>query len=108
MRSVISRGVPDTVADLHEVAAEGQNAILEATGTEYLIGPSTTTINYAAAGASDDYAFNAGFPISFTMELPAGGTGFDPPASDINHLVKETWVGIAAMARRVIQKYPLA
>ncbi|XP_017122408.1 carboxypeptidase B [Drosophila elegans] len=101
--------VPDTVDDLDEVAAEGKKAILEATGTEYRFGPSTTTINYAAAGASDDYAFNAGFPISFTMELPFGGEdGFDPPASDIDRLVKETWVGIAAMARRVIQKYPLA
>ncbi|XP_017063342.1 carboxypeptidase B [Drosophila eugracilis] len=99
--------VPDTEEDLHEVAAEGQKAIQEATGTIYKIGPSTTTINYAAAGASDDYAFNAGFPISFTMELPFGGEGFDPPASDIDHLVKETWVGIAAMARKVIQKYPL-
>ncbi|XP_017009388.2 carboxypeptidase B1 [Drosophila takahashii] len=99
--------VPDTVEDLDEVAQEGKNAILEATGTVYTAGPSTTTINYAAAGASDDYAFNAGFPISFTMELPAGGTGFDPPASDIDHIVKETWVGITAMARRVIKKYPL-
>jgi len=42
------------------------------------------------------------------MELPFGGTGFDPPASDIDSIVKETWVGIAAMARKVIQKYPLA
>ncbi|XP_033159023.1 carboxypeptidase B [Drosophila mauritiana] len=100
--------VPDTEEDLHEVAAAGQSAIQEATGTIYTIGPSTTTINYAASGASDDYAFNAGFPISFTMELPFGGTGFDPPASDIDSIVKETWVGIAAMARKVIQKYPLA
>ncbi|XP_016977160.1 carboxypeptidase B [Drosophila rhopaloa] len=101
--------VPDTVDDLEEVAAEGKKAIHEATGTVYKVGPSTTTINYAAAGASDDYAFNAGFPISFTMELPFGGAdGFDPPASDIDRLVRETWIGIAAMARRVIQKYPLA
>ncbi|KAH8379797.1 hypothetical protein KR009_007305 [Drosophila setifemur] len=100
--------VPDTVADLHEVAEVGYNAILEATGTVYKYGPSSTTINYMAAGASDDYAFNAGFPISFTMELPPGGTGFDPPASDIDRMVKETWLGIAAMARKVVEKYPLA
>ncbi|XP_039488641.1 carboxypeptidase B [Drosophila santomea] len=100
--------VPDTEDDLKEVAEAGKSAILEATGTNYTVGPSTTTINYAASGASDDYAFNAGFPISFTMELPFGGTGFDPPASDIDRIVKETWVGIAAMARIVIQKYPLA
>lgn len=89
------------------MAKAGYDAILEATGTEYEIGSSTLVL-YVAAGASDDYAFNAGFPISFTMELPPGGTGFDPPASDIDHLVKETWVGIAAMARKVVEKYPLA
>ncbi|KAH8294326.1 hypothetical protein KR054_010984 [Drosophila jambulina] len=101
-----SEDLPETVDDLHEVAKAGYDAILEATGTEYVIGSSTLVL-YVAAGASDDYAFNAGFPISFTMELPPGGTGFDPPASDIDHLVKETWVGIAAMARRVVAKYPL-
>ncbi|KAH8322419.1 hypothetical protein KR067_004376 [Drosophila pandora] len=101
--------VPETVDDLDEVAKAGYEAILEATGTVYKYGPSTTTINYAAAGASDDYAFNEGFPISFTMELPPGGRdGFDPPASDIDRLVKESWVGISAMARRVVTKYPLA
>ncbi|EDW26335.1 GL26418 [Drosophila persimilis] len=102
-----SSDLPDTVDDLHEVAKAGFDAILEATGTLYEIGSSTNVL-YVAAGASDDYAFNAGFPISFTMELPPGGTGFDPPASAIDQMVKETWVGIAAMARKVVQKYPLA
>ncbi|KAH8305657.1 hypothetical protein KR059_005084 [Drosophila kikkawai] len=102
-----SEDLPETVDDLHEVAKAGYDAILEATGTEYVIGSSTLVL-YVAAGASDDYAFNAGFPISFTMELPPGGTGFDPPASDIDHMVKETWVGIAAMARKVVTKYPLS
>ncbi|SPP77182.1 carboxypeptidase B [Drosophila guanche] len=99
--------LPDTVADLHEVAQAGFDAILADTGTFYEIGSSTNKL-YVAAGASDDYAFNAGFPISFTMELPPGGTGFDPPASAIDRMVKETFVGIAAMARKVVQKYPLA
>ncbi|XP_017041461.1 carboxypeptidase B-like [Drosophila ficusphila] len=99
--------VPETVDDLQEVAEAGQQAIIGDTGTVYLVGSCTETIGYAASGASDDYAYNAGFPISFTMELPFGGSGFDPPASDIDHLVKEAWVGIAAMARKVIEKYPL-
>ncbi|XP_002062149.2 carboxypeptidase B [Drosophila willistoni] len=100
--------VPDTVEDLHEVAQAGYEAMFNATGVEYEIGPSTEVL-YVAAGASDDYAFNAGFPISFTMELPPGGQHlFDPPASDIDGLVKEAWIGILAMARKVVEKYPLA
>ncbi|KAH8270236.1 hypothetical protein KR018_006102 [Drosophila ironensis] len=102
-----SEDLPETVDDLHEVAKAGYEAILAATGTEYEYGSSTAVL-YEAAGASDDYAFNAGFSISFTMELPPGGTGFDPPASSIDEMVKETWVGIAAMARKVVEKYPLA
>lgn len=93
--------------DLDEVGRAGGDAIQAFNGTVYQVGCSTALL-YAAAGASDDYAFNAGFPISFTMELPAGGEyGFDPPASDIDRLVKETWVGIEAMARKVTEKYPL-
>ncbi|XP_075162016.1 carboxypeptidase B1-like [Haematobia irritans] len=99
--------MPDTWPDLHEVAEAGAEAIYAATGTNYTIGSSTNVL-YVAAGASDDYAFNAGFPISFTMELPAGGeTGFDPPVEMIDVIVKETWVGVRAMALKVMEKYPL-
>ncbi|XP_073843960.1 carboxypeptidase B1 [Musca autumnalis] len=102
-----SSDLPDTWPDLHEVADAGAEAIKAATGTSYTIGSSTNVL-YVAAGASDDYAFNAGFPISFTMELPAGGSnGFDPPVESIDSTVKETWVGIRAMALKVIEKYPL-
>ncbi|XP_061394987.1 carboxypeptidase B1-like [Musca vetustissima] len=99
--------LPETWPDLHEVATAGADAIKNATGREYTVGSSTNVL-YIAAGASDDYAFNAGFPISFTMELPtAGSTGFDPPVEMIDSLVKETWVGIRAMGLKVIEKYPL-
>uniref|UniRef100_A0A1L8EGA8 Putative carboxypeptidase b-like protein n=1 Tax=Haematobia irritans TaxID=7368 RepID=A0A1L8EGA8_HAEIR len=98
--------LPDTWEDLDEVARAGGDAIYEATGTVYSVGSSTNVL-YIAAGASDDYAFYAGFPISITMELPGGGvTGFDPPASSINGFVTETWIGIRAMAKKVVQKYP--
>ncbi|XP_030081181.1 carboxypeptidase B, partial [Drosophila hydei] len=99
--------LPDTWEDLDEVGRAGGDAIKAATGTIYKVGCSTQLL-YPAAGASDDYAFNAGFPISFTMELPAGGDNyFNPPPEDIDRLVKETWVGIVAMAQKVVEKYPL-
>lgn len=61
---------------------------------------------YAAAGGSDDYAYAvAKIPISITMELPAGGTGFDPKPAQIQPFVSETWVGIKAMAEKLVSKY---
>lgn len=94
--------LPDNWQDLDEVANVGGGAIFNATGTIYTIG-SSTNVMYIAAGGSDDYALNSGFKISMTMELP--GDGFNPPASSIDRMVKETWVGIRAMAEKVVAKY---
>ncbi|XP_023176001.2 carboxypeptidase B [Drosophila hydei] len=97
--------LPETWQDLDDVARAGGDAIKEATGTKYEVGSSTNVL-YIAAGASDDYAFYAGFNISITMELSGGGiSGFDPPASKIDEFVTETWIGIRAMAEKVIEKY---
>ncbi|XP_064539892.1 carboxypeptidase B1-like [Drosophila montana] len=97
--------LPATWQDLDDVARAGGDAIEKATGTVYEVG-STTNVLYIAAGVSHDYAFYAGFNISITMELSGGGvTGFDPPASKIDEFVTETWIGIRAMAEKVIEKY---
>lgn len=98
--------LPDTWRDLDEVAAAGASAIQAATGGKYTYGSSTNAL-YPAAGGSDDYAFaEADFPISFTMELPGGGSaGFDLPESQINAAVSEAWIGIKAMALKVNDKY---
>ncbi|XP_017122344.1 carboxypeptidase B [Drosophila elegans] len=97
--------LPSTWRDIDEVAQAGAAAIKSATGTKYSVGSSTNVL-YAAAGGSDDYAFGvAKFPVSITMELPAGGTGFNPSTSQIKSFVDETWVGIKAMAQKVTEKY---
>lgn len=45
-------------------------------------------------------------PINIVMELPGGGWfGFDLPASEIERTVKESAVGINAMAEAVAQLY---
>ncbi|XP_054733872.1 carboxypeptidase B-like [Anastrepha obliqua] len=99
--------LPDTWEDLHEVALVGAEAIREYSGTEYAVGQ-TTALYGEGAGGSDDYAFNDGFALSYTMELPAGGSsGFEPPASDIDRLVREAWAGIRALAKKVTVKYPI-
>ncbi|ETN61645.1 zinc carboxypeptidase [Anopheles darlingi] len=91
---------------IDEVARAGADAIHDATGTSYRVGSSTNVL-YAAAGGSDDYAFAvADVPIAITMELPGGGnSGFNPPASQIEEIVKESFVGIRAMAIDVARKY---
>lgn len=71
------RALPATWKDIDEVAQAGAAAIKSATGTKYTVGSSTNVL-YAAAGGSDDYAFAvANIPVAITMELPAGGSGFD-------------------------------
>lgn len=96
---------PDNVKDLDEVAQAGASAIRSSTGTRYTVGSSTNVL-YAAAGGSDDYALaKANIPIAICMELPAGGSGFDPKPAQIEPFVTETWTGIKAMAEKVIAKF---
>ncbi|XP_073843658.1 carboxypeptidase B1 [Musca autumnalis] len=97
--------LPDNVKDLDEVAQAGAAAIRSSTGTRYSVGSSTNVL-YAAAGGSDDYALaKANIPIAICMELPAGGSGFDPTPAQITPFVTETWTGIKAMAEKVIAKF---
>ncbi|XP_055381984.1 carboxypeptidase B [Condylostylus longicornis] len=97
--------LPENWKDLDEVCKAGSNAIKLSTGTNYRVGSSTNVL-YAAAGGSDDYALGvAKIPIAVTMELPSGGSGFDPKPSQIRKMVTEAWIGIKAMAEKVIEKY---
>lgn len=101
------RDLPSNWQDLHALVNAGAQAIKAATGTKYTIGSSTNVL-YAAAGGSDDYALGElGIPYSVTMELPRGGTGFDPPPSQIERLVSETWIGIHAMAQHLADEFSL-
>ncbi|XP_058121711.1 carboxypeptidase B1-like [Anopheles ziemanni] len=98
--------LPESWEKIDEVAQAGASAIRQETGTRYTVGSSTNVL-YAAAGGSDDWAFAvAEVPISITMELPGGGSaGFNPPPSRIEEIVKESFVGIRAMALEVAKNY---
>ncbi|XP_070135470.1 carboxypeptidase B1-like [Drosophila bipectinata] len=65
---------------------------------------------YVAGGVSSDYAYNLGFPLSFTWELPKENENYEflfyPPKHLIRELVEETWIGVRAMAESVIKYYP--
>ncbi|XP_059224568.1 carboxypeptidase B1 [Stomoxys calcitrans] len=88
------------------VARSGANAIKRSSGTSYTVGSSAKAL-YAASGASDDFAYGAAnIPVALCMELPSGGNGFDPAPKEILPIVAESWLGIRAMAREIVD-YPL-
>lgn len=89
--------LPSDAATLKQLAVSVNNAIKAVAGTTYTIGSSTNVL-YAAAGGSDDWAKGvANISLSYTIELPGGGSGgFNPPASKIVPVVTETWEGIKA------------
>ncbi|XP_039965025.1 carboxypeptidase B-like [Bactrocera tryoni] len=99
--------LPETWRDIDDIARAGAAAIKTATGTEYTVGSSPNVL-YPASGGSLDYALGkAKIPVSMAMELPSAGQRFDPPLSKIEELASETWIGIKAMAEKIIEKYKL-
>lgn len=69
----------------------------------YIVGNSALVLNYAAAGASEDYAHSIGVPLTYTYELPGLSTGlegFNLDPSFIEQVCQETWAGLVVGARR--------
>lgn len=87
----------DNADDLHKAGLAAAAAIQAVSGTQYVTGNSAELL-YFAAGASDDwFKAIANVPLSYTIELPGGGSqGFDLPAYRIQPVVAETWPGIVA------------
>lgn len=72
-------------------------------GTPYTVGNAAIEL-YTGYGFSDDYTAFRGIDISTTVELPGGGgAGFDLPASRIESVVYETWMGLEEMLRYVAE-----
>lgn len=65
----------------------------------YTFGHSATKF-YLANGVSDDFSIGeAKSEMAIVIELPGGGSrGYDFPEEDLKDLVKETFVGLKAMA----------
>lgn len=64
----------------------------------------STEVLYAAAGASDDYAYAVGkSPYSYTVELP--GNGFNPPPSIIKPVCLETMAAFTVFGNFIAQTY---
>ncbi|KAI5638987.1 zinc carboxypeptidase domain-containing protein [Phthorimaea operculella] len=66
----------------------------------YIVGNSALVLNYAAAGAAEDYAHFIGVPLAYTYELPGiGGDAFHLDPRYIAQVSEETWAGLAVGAR---------
>lgn len=98
--------LPDNEEELRSLAEAADEALSTVRGTRYTIG-STTHVLYAAAGASDDWVMGVGgVDLSYTLELPGGGSfGFDLPASEIQVVGQETFLAIRVFVEYVETKY---
>lgn len=69
---------------------QARDAIVAVGGDEWTVGNSADVL-YKASGATDDYAFNSGARVAYTIELTGGGLeGFDLPASQLGKVITET------------------
>jgi len=93
-----SKAVAKDRAALHSLGQVGARAM----GNSFNVGPAST-INYEAAGASDDWAKGgAGIKYSYTLELPDkldGKYRFLLPASQILRTGRDTTRAVKAMAQ---------
>lgn len=98
--------VPPHWNDLHNLGRKIADAIEAFSGSAYRVGNSAKTL-YPAAGGSDDWAMGvAKIPISYTIELPAGGVlGFDFPENEILSVAREMFEGFKVLADYVVSKY---
>lgn len=98
--------LPSDWQELDDLAVQVDNAIASLAGTRYTIGSSTNVL-YAAAGGSDDWCKGVGgVALSYTIELPGGGsTGFDLPPSRIDPVVRETWLGVVVYHDYILNKF---
>ncbi|XP_049786268.1 carboxypeptidase B-like [Schistocerca cancellata] len=98
--------LPDDWETLDALAQQANAAQEAAGGPSYEIGSSTNVL-YAAAGGSDDWTKGVGgVALSYTIELPDGGSyGFDPPASDILKLVTPFFEAVRVYGQYIADNY---
>lgn len=101
------RALPEKWELLHRLARVGYQAIYNRTGKRYRIG-NVASILHRAPGGSIDYAYGClKIPYVICMEMPPGGSGFDPPKTQILKILNECWPAIRAMVIHVKKKYSI-
>lgn len=90
-------------ATLNQYATKSAEAIESVSGTKYIYGAGATLL-YEAAGGSDDFAYDAGVPISYTYELrDTGKYGFILPDNQIEGTCVETTAGMKVFADAALE-----
>ncbi|XP_018567135.1 carboxypeptidase B-like [Anoplophora glabripennis] len=95
---------PDDVEELRTLGRLFNDAIHSVRGLNYTVLSFASGLYYAS-GTSVDWAKDIGIELAYTIELPSGGTGFDPPSSDIEPVVEETWEGFKAFHSYIVDKF---
>ncbi|MEO7454042.1 MAG: M14 family zinc carboxypeptidase, partial [Fimbriimonadales bacterium] len=67
----------------------------------YDVGQGSVTL-YIASGASKDFYYDEYGAMAYTVEMRAGGSGFDPPPSVILPNAMENWEGFKAVLRDLL------
>uniref|UniRef100_A0A2A4JD50 Peptidase M14 domain-containing protein n=1 Tax=Heliothis virescens TaxID=7102 RepID=A0A2A4JD50_HELVI len=70
----------------------------------YIVGNAANVLYYTT-GTSRDWTRAVGIPLTYTLELPGYEYGFLVPSDYVEQIVTETWAGIEAGARYVLQNY---
>ncbi|KAJ8922113.1 hypothetical protein NQ315_004047 [Exocentrus adspersus] len=96
----------DNIEELKALGGLFNDAVHGVNGGNYTVVSFSSGLYYAS-GTSVDWVKELGIDLAYTLELPAGGTGFDPPAADIVPVVEETWEGIKAFHSYIQSKYKL-
>ncbi|PPQ70195.1 hypothetical protein CVT24_003911 [Panaeolus cyanescens] len=91
--------------ELAQLASGFASAVKSVHGTEYLTGPSCTTI-YPTSGSSADYAYDVSkIKYSFAAELrDMGDNGFIIPPNEIIPSGEETWEGVKYLLANMVTK----
>jgi len=94
---------PPDFAAIMRLGQAAIDALRAEYGTQYLLGPTSTTL-YFHSGAAQDWAKQAGVKYTYTPELrDQGRYGFLLPPDQIIPTCIETWAGVQAMVRLFIQ-----
>ncbi|XP_055687457.1 carboxypeptidase B-like [Lutzomyia longipalpis] len=97
--------LPENFRFQHEAGDVFAEALYAVNQTPYQVGNGAGILG-VSSGTSKDWTYSGpGIPLSYTLELPRGGTGFDPPATAIEGVVSETFIGIRAIAGFVVERY---
>ncbi|XP_064008954.1 carboxypeptidase B [Pogoniulus pusillus] len=94
--------LPSDYQELNTIARAASEQLRSLHNTKYTYGPGAETI-YAAAGGSDDWAYDQGIKYSFTFELrDTGRYGFLLPESQIKPTCEETLLAVKYIANYVL------